>query len=119
MHRVLVSQQDERRTPIDQRYYDLWLSERANVMRIAQVQLVPPKLEQLIADVDTTMLKVFNDSTAFRKQNDLGYLTLKTIAYLKVLWQRSSVDLDPKLRGTQPMPLFEDTNTPIVKQFLR
>ena len=95
------------------------MAERGNVIRIAQVQLVPPTQAQFIADVDSTMLKVFDESTAFRRQNDLGYLTIKTIAYLKVLWQRSSVDLDPKLRGTQPMPLFEDTNKPMVKQFLR
>lgn len=119
MHRVLNSQKDERRSPIDQHYFNLWMAERSNVMTIASTTLVLPSQAQFVADVDSTMLIVFDTATAFSRQNDIGYLTLKTMDKLKLMWTRKSVDLNPALRGSQPLPVFEDINQPIFKTYLR
>jgi len=119
MYRALYSARDERRTPIDQHYLDLWLAQRSNVMREATTSLVLPNEQQFIAEIDSTMLIIFNNATAFNRQNDIGYLTIKTIAQLKIMWTRKSIDLDPALRGTQAPPIFESITQPIVKTYLR
>src|SRR6476660_9513392 len=84
----LLSLRDERRPPGEERALQVWMAERPNVLRRALLSAdAPPGFMAQVENVDRVMLEAFDAGTATGNEEDLAYLTDRSVSALVAAWR--------------------------------
>jgi hypothetical protein len=84
--------------------YQAWLKQTPAIMEWARTNPSSPQRDQVILDVQSTMVHVFDQALGYGQQKDIAYLTQETKNKLLQIW--CPVFRGPFISPGVPLPLL-------------